>query len=167
ALDARARKLAEAMQALGEAPDPLAAQDAAASGHRKATDTLLGLLAPAAGPEGIWFGVEAYEEERWIEGITEFPTVFVVYAVGPPAAQRFRALMLDAGEYEEKTDPYIDVLEMHEDEGTPKPALHPYLKGGRINHSFETTEVDEDGETDSWITTLKANVLETGGTRSE
>ena len=53
---------------------------------------------------------------------------------------------------------------MHEDEGTPKPALHPYLKGGRINHSFETTEVDEDGETDSWITTLKANVLETGGT---
>ena len=164
ALDARARKLAEAMQALGEAPDPLAAQDAAASGHRKATDTLLGLLAPAAGPEGIWFGVEAYEEERWIEGITEFPTVFVVYAVGPPAAQRFRALMLDAGEYEEKTDPYIDVLEMHEDEGTPKPALHPYLKGGRINHSFETTEVDEDGETDSWITTLKANVLETGGT---
>jgi len=88
ALDARARKLAEAMQALGEAPDPLAAQDAAASGHRKATDTLLGALVPATGPEGVWFGVEAYEDERWIEGVTEFPLLFVVYAVGPASGQR-------------------------------------------------------------------------------
>lgn len=163
ALDTRARKLAEAMQALGEAPDPLAAQDAAASRHRKATDTLLGLLAPATGPEGIWFGVEAYEEERWIEGVTEFPLLFVVYAVGPASWQRYRALMLDAGDYDEKTDPYIDVLEMHEDEGTPMPALHPHLNNGRIQHSFEMTETDEDGETDSWTTTFKARVLDGGG----
>lgn len=159
ALEARAQSLAQAMQALGDAPDPIAAQSAAAGKHRKSTDTLLGLLAPATGPEGIWYGVEAYEEERFIKGITEFPTLFVVYSVGPASEQRYRALMLDAGSYDEKTDPYIDVLEMHEDEGTPLPSLYPYLKNGRIQHSFEITEVDEDGETSTWITTLKAQML--------
>ena len=162
ALEARAQKLAEAMQALGEAPDPIAAQDAAATGHRKATDTLLGLLTPATGPEGIWFGVYQNEEDLWIDDLVEQPLLFVVYAVGPAAAPRYRALSLDAEKYDEKTDPYIDVLEMHEDDGLPMPSLLPYLKGGEIRQTFELSDTDEDGETSTWTTTVKARALSEG-----
>ncbi|AWB32402.1 hypothetical protein [Orrella marina] len=164
ALEARARVIAQAMQDLGEAPDPLVEQDATASHHRKSTDTLLDLLKPTDGHEGIWYGVMVDEEGIFIDGITDSPLVFVVYSVGPPADKRYRALMLDAGEYDEKTDPYIDVLEMHEDEGTPLPALYPHMKNGRINKSFEISEVDEeDGETYTWSTTIKASVLSPDG----
>lgn len=162
AFEARAQRLAEAMQALGEAPDPIAAQDVAATGHRKATDTLLGLLTPATGPEGIWFGVYQNEEDLWIDDLVEQPLLFVVYAVGPASAPRYRALSLDAEDYDEKTDPYIDVLEMHEDDGLPMPSLLPYLKGGEIRQTFELSDTDEDGETSTWTTTVKARALATG-----
>lgn len=164
ALEARARMIAQALQNLGEPPDALAAQDAASNVHRKATDTLLDLLKPTDGHEGIWYGVMVDEEGVFIDGITESPLVFVVYSVGPPANKRYRALTLDADTYDEKTDPYIDVLEMHEDQDTPLPALYPHMKNGQISKSFDITEVDEeDGETYSWSITIKANVLGADG----
>ena len=153
-LEARGQQLAQALQALGEAPDPVEAREEARSRHKSAIDTIKELFVEAPPLEGIWYGSSEYDEDGWIKGIKGGPVLFVIYAVGDPASPRYRALRLDAEEYDEKTDAYINIFGMNEGDTPDMPGMLPAFGDGSMRHSFEMKDEEE-----TYVITVSAERL--------
>lgn len=156
-LEARGRQLAQALQDLGEAPDPAAEKEEARSRHKSAVDTVKELFVEAPPLEGIWYGSSEYDEDGWIEGIKGSPLLFVVYAVGDPANPRYRALRMDAATYDEKTDPYIEIFGLSDGDSPDMPGMLPAFGDGSLRTTYEMKD-----EEDTYVITVMADRLADG-----
>ncbi|MGC9457654.1 MAG: hypothetical protein ACP5DC_09010 [Halothiobacillaceae bacterium] len=154
----RADEIAAALSALGDAPDPVAAQEQAARRHAEAVQVVRE-LSPQSPLEGVWVGHErvvkvGQKGDGWIDGILSDPLLFVVYDAGEPGAPDYRALLLNNEDPEEVARdgdiPYVDFLPITGDDGN-YPALLPGFQDGRL--AFFHTVVD--GE-DEWELTVEA-----------
>jgi len=161
-LEARARQLAQAMEALGEPPDPVEAKEEARARHKSAVETIASLFAEKAALEGVWFGAGEGDEDGWIEGIKGIPLLFVVYAVGDPQNPTYRALYLDANDDEDKEDPFIGIFGMNPGDSPDMPGLAPYFGDDSLNHTYE---MKDEGET--WVFRITAHKLAEGEDRVE
>ncbi|ANB03298.1 hypothetical protein [Ectothiorhodospira sp. BSL-9] len=144
ALQQRADELAGAIQALGDAPDPVQAKEAAAQRHQAAIDAMLDAVAPPAPYEGVWVGYAGVEGNSILDALPGMPLVFLVYAVGPAEAPEYRAFFLQEGDDDEGPPVLVDVFPMQQGE-------HDYLPG--LGHGFRedrfrirTELMDEDDE---------------------
>lgn len=156
-LEARGNQLAQGIQALGQVPDPVAAKEEARSRHKSATETLAGLLVETPPLEGIWYGSTEFGDDGWIDGIQGSPALFVVYAVGDPAAPRYRALHLDASDYDDKEDPHIDIFAMNDGDSPDMPGLGHAFDENSLRHTYEIQD-----EEDTYVITVTAERLAEG-----
>lgn len=161
-LEARARQLAQAMEALGQPPDPALAKEEVRARHKSAVETIASLFAQKAPLEGVWFGAGEGDTDGWIEGIKGIPLLFVVYAVGDPQNPTYRALYLDANDNEDKEDPFIGIFGMNPGDSPYIPALAPYFEETRLNHTYEVKDGDETS-----VFRINAEKLEEGEDRVE
>ena len=157
ALKARGDALSEALQGLGDVPDPAIAKETAQTRHKSAIDTIKSLFVESPLLEGVWFGAVEYDKDFWIKGIKGTPLLFVVYAVGDPAQPTYRALCLDAADYDEKTDPYIEIFGMNDGENPNFPAMLAYFDDTQLKHTYEVKD-----EGDAMVITVSAAHLEEG-----
>lgn len=156
-LEARGNQLAQGIQALGEAPDPVVAKEEAKTRHKTAIETIASLFEEAPALEGVWYGSSEYGEDGWIEGINGSPVLFVVYAVGDPANPSYRALHLDAADYDDKEDPHIDIFGMNEGDAPDMPALGQFFGENTLRHTYEIKDED-----DTYVITISAERLADG-----
>lgn len=153
-LEARGNQLAQGIQAMGEAPDPVAAKEEAKTRHKSAIDTIASLFEETATLEGVWYGSSEYDEDGWIKGIKGSPILFVVYAVGDPANPSYRALHLDAADYDDKVDPHIGIFGMNDGDTPDMPALGPFFGENTLRHTYEMKDED-----DTYVITMSAERL--------
>lgn len=126
-LEARGNQLAQALQALGEAPDPAAARKKARARHesaRKSVEEVFTATPSVKGPlEGIWYGSK-----------DDDPLIFVVYTVGgDPGKLRYRALCLHPTEY--LTSTYITTFGMN-DGDTNMPGVGHFFTEDSLRHTI-------------------------------
>lgn len=153
-LEARGRQLAQALQDLGEIPDPVAAKEEARSRHKSAIEAVKELFVDAPPLEGIWYGSSEYDEDGWIKDIKGSPILFVVYAVGDPANPSYRALRLDAETYDEKTDPFVNIFGLNDGDTPDMPGMLNAFGDGTLRHSYEMKD-----EEDTYVITVSAERL--------
>ncbi|MBU4524607.1 MAG: hypothetical protein KUA37_16045 [Desulfomicrobium sp.] len=156
-LEARGNQLAQGIKALGEAPSPVAAKEEAKARHKSAIETIAGLFVEAPAQEGVWYGSSEYGEEGWIKGIKGAPILLVVYAVGDPANPRYRALYLDAADYDEKEDPHINVFGMNDGDTPDMPGMGHAFGESTLRHTYELKDED-----DTYVITIAAERLAEG-----
>jgi hypothetical protein len=156
-LEARGNQLAQAIQSLGQAPDPVVAKQEARSRHRSAIETVESLFVETPALEGIWYGSAEYGEDGWIDGIQGSPVLFVVYAVGDPAKPVYRALSLDAADYDDKEDPHIEILAMNDGDSPDMPGLGHAFEENSLRHTYEMQD-----EEDTYVITVTAERLAEG-----
>lgn len=159
-LEARGTQLSQGIQALGEAPNPVAAKEEAKSRHKSAIETIESLFVESPTLEGVWYGSSEYGEDGWIKGIKGSPALFVTYAVGDPATPRYRALYLDASDYDDKEDPHINIFGMNDGDSPDMPGLGQFFDEKSLRHTYELKDED-----DTYVISISADRL-TDGTDS-
>lgn len=156
-LEARGNQLAQGIQALGQVPDPVVAKEEAKSRHKSAIEAIESLFVETPTLEGVWYGSLEFGDDGWIDGIQGSPVLFVVYAVGDPATPRYRALHLDASDYDDKEDPHIDIFAMNDGDSPDMPGLGHAFDENSLRHTYEVQD-----EEDTYVITVTAERLAEG-----
>jgi len=156
-LEARGNQLAQGIQALGQVPDPVVAKEEAKSRHKSAIEAIENLFVETPTLEGVWYGSSEFGDDGWIDGIQGSPVLFVVYAVGDPATPRYRALHLDASDYDDKEDPHIDIFAMNDGDSPDMPGLGHAFDENSLRHTYEVQD-----EEDTYVITVTAERLAEG-----
>ncbi len=156
-LEARGNQLAQGIQALGKAPNPVVAKEEAKTRHKSAIETIKSLFVETPTLEGIWYGAAGQDDDGWIKGIKGSPILFVIYAVGDPSSPRYRALYLDADDSEDKEDPHINIFGMNDGDNPDMPGVGHAFGENSLRHTYEIQD-----EEDTYVITITADRLAEG-----
>ncbi len=156
-LKTRGNQLAQGIQVLGQAPDPVAAKEEAKTHHKSAIEDIKNLFVKTPALEGVWYGAAEYDKDSWIKGINGSPILFVVYGVGDPEKPHYRALLLDAADYDDKEDPHVDIFGMNDGDNPDMPGVGHAFSKKRLEHTYNIQ--DEEG---THVITITADRLAEG-----